>query len=351
MNENGQNEGVRVQPAPACFLCGREGRTLYGKLRDCMFAAPGVWSVLRCPGCGFVWLDPRPVAPDVGLLYAHYHTHTAPVEPLDRSRPIRNATKRAVLAAGFGYTRLPVSRGWLMFGRVLSQLDPIRDLVGAPIRWLDESARGALLDVGAGSGGFLAQMRGLGWDVHGVEPDRSAVEVARGQLGLDVTCATLEEARFPEHSFDVVTMGHVVEHLPDPIGTLRECRRVLKSGGRLVVVTPNVESLGHYLSRSRWRGLEVPRHLQLFSASTLRRLAELAGFRVTGLRTTANSARWMLVASRQIQRRGSLPGGAPEPASRWERLEAFTFWALERALVTLRPLGEEVVMLATKEGG
>lgn len=348
MNDSDQNDGVRVQPAPACFLCGRKGRTLYGGLRDCMFAAPGVWSLLRCPGCGLVWLDPRPVAQDVGLLYAQYHTHTVPLEPPGKSRPIRDAAKRAVLAAGFGYRQLPMSRGWLMLGRLLSRLDPIRDLVGAPIRWLDQSARGALLDVGCGSGGFLAQMRSLGWDVRGVEPDPAAAETARGPLGLDVACSTLEGARFPDGSFDVVTLGHVVEHLADPIGTLREGGRVLKDRGLLVVVTPNVDSLGHHMLRAFWRGLEVPRHLQLLSSATLPRLAQMAGLRTTTVRTTANSARWMHIASRQLQRRGSLPGGVPGPASRRERLAALGFWALERALASLRPVGEDLIMLATK---
>jgi len=217
--------------------------------------------------------------------------------------------------------------------------------------WLHQSSRGRLLDVGCGSGGFLAEMRSLGWDVRGVEPDPSAVRVARKRWGLDVACGTLEAGRFREGSFDVVTLSHVIEHLPDSIGTLRECGRVLAPDGRLVVVTPNIESLGHRAFGSFWRGLEVPRHLQLYSPRALRRSAERAGLRVGLLRTTANSARWNWAASRELKRTGSLPGGVPGPVSRRARLEALSFWVLERALVTLQPAGEEVVMVATKELG
>jgi 2-polyprenyl-3-methyl-5-hydroxy-6-metoxy-1,4-benzoquinol methylase len=342
-----RNGDVRVRSAPDCFLCGGRGRTLYGGLRDGMFQVQGVWALLRCPACSFVWLDPRPVVEDIGLLHTAYHTHAMLVEPERPPRVKRDAAKRAVLAAGFGYRQPGVSPGWLLLGHVLARLDPIRDLVGAPVRWLAASGRGTVLDVGAGSGGFLAQMRSLGWDVRGIEPDAAAVEVAR-QNGLEVTCATLEEAQFSEGGFDVVTMGHVIEHLPNPIETLRECARVLKPGGRLVVVTPNASSLGRRLLGSYWRGLEVPRHLQLFSPSTLRRLVERTGLRVSAMRTTANSARWMLVCSRQFRRHGALPGGVPGPASRVDRFAALGFWALERALATFGPFGEEVVMVATK---
>lgn len=69
------NEGIRVNEAPLCLLCSNEGLPLYQGLRDRLFSAPGTWALMRCPKCGLVWLNPRPVPQDIGKLYEYYYTH------------------------------------------------------------------------------------------------------------------------------------------------------------------------------------------------------------------------------------------------------------------------------------
>ena len=339
--------GVRVLPARSCALCGADGGMLYGPLRDTMFDAPGTWSLLRCGECGFTWLNPRPLASDIGLLYRQYHTH-APQPSWNQNRGRwRDWAKDIVLANAFGYEDRVRSTGGRILGRALSWLQPLRELVGATIMWLDASSRGRLLDVGCGSGSFLKKMQDLGWEASGIEPDLAAARVAREHYGLDVVCGTLEETSLPARQYDVVTLSHVIEHLPDPIATLRECGRVLADTGLLVVATPNVNSFGRRLFRTAWRGLEVPRHLQLFSVPTLVECAHRAGLHVQEARTSANSARWMFAASRLIARDGSLAGGVPPaqlPAR--IRLQGWMFWVLEWALGWFSPVGEEIVLIA-----
>jgi SAM-dependent methyltransferase len=342
-----ENDGVRVTAALTCALCGRDGHSLYDQLHDQLFDAPGVWSLRRCPGCGFVWLHPRPVAEDLAMLYRQYHTHAALPDRHGPRGRWRDRAKQRVLARAFGYGDGARSASGRVVDRVLSSIEPLRELVGATVMWLHAARRGRLLDVGCGSGAFLTQMRALGWQVCGVEPDPAAARVARERYGLDVTCGTLEEAALPAHRFDAITMNHVVEHVPDPVATLRECGRVLQPRGRLVITTPNVESLGRRRFRTVWRGLEVPRHLQLFSVGTLAECAGRAGLRVEVVRSSANSARWMHAASRLLQRNGILPGGAPPPrvpAAIW--LPGLVFWALEWGEAWFRPVGEEVVLVA-----
>jgi 2-polyprenyl-3-methyl-5-hydroxy-6-metoxy-1,4-benzoquinol methylase len=250
-----------------------------------------------------------------------------------------------ILNAAYGYKNDRVNKtlGWLA-----SRLGPLRDIAGGAVMWLNGSRPGKLLDVGCGNGRFLDRMRELGWEVVGVEPDGEAAKIAQERFGFSVHEGTLEEVAFPDDTFDAITMSHVVEHLPDPINTLRECQRILKKSGRLVMTTPNIESLGHRLYREAWRGLEVPRHLFLFSPPTLRACVERSELQVLELWTTARSARWMWAASRLIRRNGTLPGGSPKKQSLRLRLGGLAFQALEHGLCMVRDTGEEIVIMASK---
>lgn len=344
------NEGIRVEPVPTCALCHGLGRPLYEGLRDHSSVAPGVWSFLRCPSCGLVWLNPRPVAEDIGKLYADYFTHTLPdtVEeaPMRRLPNLRRAIKQAILA-DYGYGHFPQGGGAEWLGRFVARLFPLKDMVGIAIMHLDGRWKGRLLDVGCGNGSFLATMRGLGWEVVGVEPDAEAAKLAQERFEIPVSLGTLEDARLPDRSFDAVTLCQVIEHLPDPFALLRECRRVLRPGGRVVVITPSFKSLGHHIFSESWRGLEAPRHLHLFSLSTLRTCAERAGLRVAKLRTTTCLARWRWAFSRLMRCNGK---AAPEHVTTQLRVEGWLFQVLEEILrVFWKAAGEEILLIATRD--
>jgi 2-polyprenyl-3-methyl-5-hydroxy-6-metoxy-1,4-benzoquinol methylase len=154
----------------------------------------------------------------------------------------------------------------------------LRPRVRVVTRWMDS---GRLLDVGCGSGGFLREMHRLGgWQVQGIEIDPDMVRFAQAELGLDVSQTRLEEADFPDHAFDVVTMWDVLEHMHDPLTVLREIRRILRPGGLVICSTPNVASLDAAIFGRYWIGFDVPRHLYTFSPSTLPALLRKAALDV-----------------------------------------------------------------------
>lgn len=345
------NESIEaIKEVKVCLLCGNEGIPLYQDLQDRLFSIQGVWSLICCPECDFVWLNPRPISEDIGKLYAECYTH---VPPPDRaSRPLNNLRKMVkygILATAYDYTGLVEDALEKVAGKILSWVCPLREAVGETVMWLEASRRGRLLDVGCGNGQFLAHMRGLGWEVIGVEPDSKAVHIAKEHFGLKVFQGTLEEAKFPDDSFDAITMNHVIEHVPEPMGTLAECRRLLQSGGKLVVVTPNIRSLGRYIFGEYWRGWEVPRHLFLFSSRSLRTCTERAGLRVQRLWVTSKIARWIWSVSRLIRQKGKLPGGSPVRINPWFKLESFMFGMMEYMLCAFGvEIGEELVLEATK---
>jgi ubiquinone/menaquinone biosynthesis C-methylase UbiE len=120
---------------------------------------------------------------------------------------------------------------------------------------------GKLLDVGCGEGLFLKLAQKIGWQVSGTEVSSYASKFASNILGAEIFCGQLHQRHFADNSFDVVTMWHVLEHVKDPKGYLREIYRIMKPGGLLVLAVPNVNN---FVMQSAYR---VMRHrkLKLFS--------------------------------------------------------------------------------------
>jgi SAM-dependent methyltransferase len=98
---------------------------------------------------------------------------------------------------------------------------------------------GRFLEIGCAGGVFMDTMRKAGFDVHGVEVSDVAATFARTHFGLDVFTGDLLEAHYPAGHFDVVYMGDVIEHIPNPVSIITEIARVLADGGILVVVCPS----------------------------------------------------------------------------------------------------------------
>jgi len=205
------------------------------------------FAVVRCGECGLFSLSPRPRERELLSLYPEdYETFWPPLdeEPNHLVRWMRR-------------------RHYALRCRTVRHAHP---------------SGGQLLDVGCGTGGFLRELCcDDNWQGMGVDINESALSVARRQ-GVKVLCGQLRDVRFPNAYFDVVTMWDVIEHIPDPIGTLAEIRRILKPGGRFLLSTPNSKGWQARFWVSHWAGWDVPRHLQVFSPQTLHRLLEETGF-------------------------------------------------------------------------
>lgn len=141
------------------------------------------------------------------------------------------------------------------------------------------STRGKLLDVGAATGIFLEASSRRNWQVSGVEISDYAAAKAR-QKNLNVHTGTLESVQFKEGPFDVITMWDVLEHFPNPEVTLKLAHGLLKSGGLIVLNTPNAGSFFAKLMGKYWHLIVPPEHLSYFNINNLTKLLNKIGFEV-----------------------------------------------------------------------
>jgi SAM-dependent methyltransferase len=287
-----------------------------------------------------------PLEEDLGKAYRSYYTHHEVPESLySVPRRVYHRIKRGYLCGRYGYNRGSTSRWTRILGLVI-YLNPIRRAnFDASVFYLQAKPNGQLLEIGCGSGETLKLMQDFGWLVEGVDFDPAAIEVAK-KTGLNVRYGTLLEQEYPASSLDAVVMSHVIEHVPDPVGLLRECHRLLKPGGKLVVITPNAASWGHRLYGADWRGLEPPRHLHIFTCSSLATVSARAGFVGAQCRTTVR-ANGVLLASRTLRRNGKLDRARPlSTADRlWAEATGLAQWI--GSLVD-REAGEEIVLTSVK---
>jgi SAM-dependent methyltransferase len=234
-----------LEPA-ACPLCGSAdaARVLTGS--DLRRGVPGRFDVVRCRGCGFAYVSPRPSRAAIGVYYPDgYSCHARPPAP---------AVERWYYRA---FRELPLPPG----------------------------AR--VLDVGCGGGRYLDHLRCRGFSAEGSEVDPALAERLRREHGFVVHAGELEELPLEERGYDAVTLWWVLEHTHDPVRTLRAAARVLRPGGVVVASVQNFESLGRRVFGRYWHHLDLPGHLQHFDPRSLERALRQAGFEAVRIRHDA----------------------------------------------------------------
>ena len=129
----------------------------------------------------------------------------------------------------------------------------------------------ALLDIGCGTGAFLKTAQNDDWRVFGVEPNEAARTIANENTKNNVF-NTDQLSKFESHSFDVITLWHVLEHLPNPHEQVSVFKRLLKPKGTLVIAVPNYKSHDATFYKNFWAAYDVPRHLWHFSQTAIQTL-------------------------------------------------------------------------------
>jgi SAM-dependent methyltransferase len=263
-----------------CPLCGADDEQFLFMARDRLHGIEGEFREVRCRACGLIYLNPRPDAGELARFYPpDYFARGEGAAPPHR---LKHRIRDLVLRLHYGYppggTRLA---RWAALPLLVFFKADRRNALVIPFQ-----GEGRFLDVGCGSGKMLAFMQDRGWTVAGVEIDP---ELA-GRLDVPVHCGDLVTCEFADHSFDVVLMSHVLEHLPHPVPTLKRARDLLATDGRLYLRLPDAGGFAARRFRERWFGLDAPRHLCTYTRTTASGLLEKAGFCLEYVKQDRNSS-------------------------------------------------------------
>jgi SAM-dependent methyltransferase len=250
-----------ITPSPAaaactttgCALCGhRDARVFHASLApkyDGLVVGARV-SFVVCEGCGLVYQHPRLTTEQLDALYTHgLRAHMG--APTPTAPYLAHASQ--VAATDFAW----LERAWPSVANG------------------ELPRRGRLLEIGCATGRFLARARARGFSVAGVEPEQEYSEFGRRQDGLEIHTGFVEDVSLPPSSFDLIACLHVVEHVPDPVKFLETARTLLRPGGHLYVVVPN---LRQYDVSLRHPDLFDLLHLFAFSRNSLARALRAARF-------------------------------------------------------------------------
>ncbi len=236
---------MKPQPEPAtnaCGLCGSTSARVLYTAKDRLGNSDESFLIVQCDGCGV--LRTLPDLREAELARFYPDDYWGGPEP---------------------------SQKWISS----SQVEKTQFLARCGL------SGGSILDVGCGSGFFLRALDPKKWDRFGVETSAAASKAAEAAIGSGhVFTGTLTASSWEDSRFDAVTFWSALEHTNEPRMNLREARRIMKTGGTLIVQLPNAASYQARVFAGDWFALDAPRHRYHFTLPVLERLLSETGFEV-----------------------------------------------------------------------
>lgn len=206
------------------------------------------FALVRCDECGFVYTNPRPTIEEIGKYYQsdEYVSHSN--------------TKKGIINTLYGIVR----------NKTLKQkLKLINSF---------KTKQKRLLDIGCGTGHFLATAKKGGWEISGVEKDDNTRHATEAKLDTSLY-SDFEEV--PENKkFDIITMWHVLEHVHQLNETIVKLKKLIHKKGRIIIAVPNYNAEDRKVYGDEWAAFDVPRHLYHFTQNSMNTLIRKHGMKI-----------------------------------------------------------------------
>ena len=271
------DERRTVQEKIVCPLCGAQGKAEHKRVKDYLNRYNlGRYDYYRCgnTACAVLWQFPPLPEGEVRTAYGNIASCFDDAEEKTPGKPGRKTGHPRLASLPGGAARFTASPG-----KLPRQNPSVRG----------EGGCGKILVIGCFNADLQSDLNGIGWDVTGFETDRRALEMLR-RRNIDVRHGILDTGDLESDRFDQVLLVNALEHSGNPGHLLAESLRVLKPGGGLHLITPNVSAASRILFRKYWFCLNAPRHRIIHSLGSLRKLISSAGFRPVTIETSARNA-------------------------------------------------------------
>jgi len=247
-----------------CDLCGSANLEFVEVIHDYNRGFKGNFDLYKCKNCELMFLNPQPTVEENLKYYTSDY-----YQKIDE---------------GTGIKIVKIVKNFKFSLQKLYAKNPNTSKILFPfsqfVRGIKIIQNGRYLDVGCGNGTFLYNLKKINptGEYYGVEPGNFNEEDIKAH-GLNVIRGTLEYAHYLDNYFDVITLNHVFEHVPNPSETMKELKRILKPGGTLIIAVPNLNSFAYKIFGKFFYQLDVPRHLFDYSDKNLNIYASKFNFK------------------------------------------------------------------------
>jgi len=235
-----------------CPICSSKDSSMYmTEVKDILYKCKGEWDLVRCSSCNVIYTSPPLKNEELNQYYPSTYSSYNVVNKK------RNIFARLV-------------RNILMFPYIIR--------FGFPDRRVRPYGQKKLLEIGCGSGVYLYSMSSLGWKCWGIDISVNAIEKSKTLVPSAHIEQTFLENFETDELFTMVSISHVLEHIPEPVAAIRRIYKLLEPGGIIEIEVPNIGSFEAKLFGRKWKGLDVPRHITHFTSETITKILRSNGF-------------------------------------------------------------------------
>ncbi|MBL6446085.1 class I SAM-dependent methyltransferase [Fulvivirga sp. 29W222] len=254
-----------------CPLCNSGRFNNYLRCKDYTVSGKD-FNLVACAECKFIYTNPRPRPQDLHLYYESkdYISHSN-----ESNSPINFIYK---LARNFTLKR---------------KVKLVNSL----------SQKGTILDIGCGTGHFITACQQDGWSIKGVEPDSKARTIAAQKTGIDIVD---DISNINETQYDLISMWHVLEHIPNLNEFFQQLLCKVKKDGKLIIAVPNYKSHDAQHYKKYWAAYDVPRHLYHFDQTAMTQLADKYQLKVNKILPMSLDAYYVSLLSESYKGTGIL---------------------------------------------
>ena len=235
-----------------CRICSKTIKPFYKNIYDDRYGYPQTYSLLKCESCGHVTVSPKLTSDEISTLYTEYYPRNE--MPAEMNTKAIMASKIKIFLGGKGtachYSVPPKSR---------------------------------CLDIGCGFGESLFYLKHNQCEAYGIEADKNVLKMAE-KYDLNIKVGLFESTYYENDFFDYVTMTQVLEHMVNPVETIKGVHDILKPNGHLIFSVPNSQSIMAKFLKRKWINWHIPYHQQHFTKNSIIKLAQECGFEVKSIK-------------------------------------------------------------------